>query len=32
MRTVPVGSESDYRAADGTTKYPESLCPILALP
>ena len=27
-----VGSVSDHRAADGTTKYPESLCPILALP
>jgi hypothetical protein len=26
------GSVSDHRAADGTTKYPESLCPILALP
>ena len=27
-----VGAVSDPRAADGTTKYPESLCPILALP
>jgi len=27
-----VGSVSDHRAADGNTKYPESLCPILALP
>ncbi len=26
------GSVSDHHAADGTTKYPESLCPILALP
>ena len=27
-----VGSVSDHRAEDGTTKYPESLCLILALP
>jgi hypothetical protein len=32
MRTAPVGSESDHRAENGTTKCPESLCPILALP
>jgi hypothetical protein len=27
-----IGSVSDHRAAHGTTKYPESLCLILALP
>jgi hypothetical protein len=27
-----IGSVSDHRAANGTTKYPESLCLILALP
>jgi hypothetical protein len=27
-----VGSESDHPTEHGTTKYPESLCPILALP
>ena len=27
-----LGSVSDHRAANGTTKYPESLCLILALP
>jgi len=32
MRTAPVGSVSDHRAENGTTKCPESLCPILALP
>jgi len=32
MRTAPVGSESDHRAENRTTKCPESLCPILALP
>jgi len=32
MRTAPVGSGSDHRAENGTTKCPESLCPILALP
>ena len=30
--SASIGSVSDHRAADGTTKYPESLCPILALP
>src|SRR5260370_5295349 len=32
MRTDHVGSVSDHRAENGTTKYPESLCLILALP
>ena len=32
MRTAPIGSVSDHRAENGTTKYPESLCLILALP
>src|SRR5260370_9413018 len=32
MRTAPVGSVSDHRAENGTTKYPESLCLTLALP
>jgi hypothetical protein len=32
MRTAPVGSVSDHRAENGTTKCPESLCRMLALP
>jgi hypothetical protein len=32
MRTDPVGSESDHRAEGGTTKCPESLCRMSALP
>jgi hypothetical protein len=32
MRTVPVGSVSDHRAENGTTKCPESLCRRSALP
>jgi hypothetical protein len=32
MRTAYVGSVSDHRAENGTTKYPESLCLTLALP
>src|SRR5260370_41753051 len=32
MRTAPVGSVSDHRAENGTTKCPESLCLMLALP
>src|SRR5258708_17213062 len=32
MRTAPVGSVSDRRAENGTTKCPESLCRMLALP
>src|SRR6202162_70254 len=32
MRTAPVGSESDHRAENGTTKCPESLCQRSALP
>src|SRR5580658_8843878 len=32
MRTVPVGSESDHRAENRTTKCPESLCRMSALP
>jgi hypothetical protein len=32
MRTAPIGSVSDHRAENGTTKYPESLCLTLALP
>ena len=31
-RTAPVGSESDHRAENGTTKCPESLCLMLVLP
>src|SRR5260370_24514278 len=32
MRAAPVGSVSDHRAENGTAKYPESLCLMLALP
>src|SRR6266567_4468327 len=32
MRTAHVGSVSDHRAENGTAKYPESLCLMLALP
>src|SRR5260370_23513759 len=32
MRTAPVGSVSDHRAENGTTKCPESLCLTSALP
>jgi hypothetical protein len=32
MLTAPVGSVSDHRAENGTAKYPESLCLMLALP
>ena len=32
MRTAPVGSVSDHRAENATTKYPESLCRMSALP
>src|SRR6266567_5890181 len=32
MRTAHVGSVSDHRAENGTTKYPESLCLMSALP
>src|SRR5580704_14299775 len=32
MRTDPVGSESDHRAEGRTTKCPESLCRMSALP
>jgi hypothetical protein len=32
MRTAPVGAVSDHRAENGTTKCPESLCLMLALP
>jgi hypothetical protein len=32
MRTAPVGSVSDHRAENGTTKCPESLCRRSALP
>ena len=32
MRTAPVGAVSDHRAENGTTKCPESLCRMLALP
>ena len=32
MRTVPVGSVSNHRAENGTTKCPESLCRMSALP
>ena len=32
MRTAPVGSESDHRTEDGTTKCPESLCRMSVLP
>src|SRR6266481_2710111 len=32
MRTAPVGSVSDHRAENGTTKYPESLCLMSVLP
>src|ERR1700686_3867443 len=32
MRTAPIGSVSDRRDENGTTKYPESLCLTLALP
>ena len=32
MRTAYVGSVSDHRAENDTTKYPESLCLMSALP